>query len=183
MLPSTRNEAPFRCSISREIPHSLLSLERVLDTLYATQEVPRHTHVLSRGTPSFPPQLKKSLVFHSSSRDEGPFLCFVYKGIPTFPLHLRRRLFSPCNSRGNPGVGPLFSKTPMFPSTRDEASFPCNNSNVTPSINSQHEGRTERPVASLEMDRDPYLNSTGGLTPLFHLEREAEFHAPTRDND
>ena len=26
---------------------------------------------------------------------------------------------------------------------------------------------------------NPYLNSTGVLTPLFHLEKEAEFHAPT----
>ena len=40
ILTSTKDEALFRCGISREIPPSLLSLERVLDTLDATQEVP-----------------------------------------------------------------------------------------------------------------------------------------------
>ena len=39
VLPSMRNEALFGCDISRETPHSLLSLKRVLDTLDATQEV------------------------------------------------------------------------------------------------------------------------------------------------
>ena len=80
-----------------------------------------------------------------------------------FSPHLRRR---------------PFEKTPMSPSTRDKASFPCNNSNVTLSINSRHDGRTESPVAPLEIARDPYLNSIEGLTPLFHLDREVEVHAP-----
>ena len=40
ILPSMQDEALFCCSISREIPPSLLSLQRVLDTLDATQEVP-----------------------------------------------------------------------------------------------------------------------------------------------
>ena len=75
---------------------------------------------------------------------------------------------------------PPFEKTPMSLSTQDKASFPCKDSNVTPRINSQHEGRPESPLAPLEIDPDPYLNTTGGLTPLCHIEREAEFHAPTR---
>ena len=36
ILTSTKDEALFHCGISREIPPSLLSLERVLDTFYAT---------------------------------------------------------------------------------------------------------------------------------------------------
>ena len=84
-------EALFPWSVSREIPHSLLSLERVLDTLDATQEVPRHNRLHSRGRPCVPLQLKKSPVFPSSCRDEGPFPCFVGKGIPAFPSHLKRR--------------------------------------------------------------------------------------------
>ena len=36
-------------------------------------------------------------------------------------------------------------------------------------------------MAPLEIAPDPYLNSTGGLTPLFHFEREAEFHVSTLD--
>ena len=38
ILPSTPDEALFHCGISREIPPSHLSPERVLDTLEATQE-------------------------------------------------------------------------------------------------------------------------------------------------
>ena len=63
ILPSSWDEALFHCSISREIPPFFLSLESVLDTLAATQEVPRHTRLYSRGISSVLPQLKKSPVF------------------------------------------------------------------------------------------------------------------------
>ena len=85
------DEAFFHCGISREIPPSLLSLKRVLDTLAATQEVPRHTRLYSRGISSVLPQLKKSPVSPSSSRDEGPFPCFLGKGISAFLSHLKRK--------------------------------------------------------------------------------------------
>ena len=68
-----------------------MSLERVLDTLDATQEVPRRALPHSRVTLRVPPQLKKSPVFPSSSQDEGPLPCFVGKGIPAFPSHFKRR--------------------------------------------------------------------------------------------
>ena len=68
-----RDEALFCCGVLREISPSLLSLERVLDTLDASQEVPQHTCLHLRGTPRVPPRLNKSPVFPSSSRDEAPF--------------------------------------------------------------------------------------------------------------
>ena len=37
-------------------------------------------------------------------------------------------------------------------------------------------------MVPLEIAPNPYLNSTGGLKPLFHLEREMEFHVSTRDD-
>ena len=43
-LPSTRDEALFQSSVSRETPRSLLKCKQVLDTLDATQEGPRDTH-------------------------------------------------------------------------------------------------------------------------------------------
>ena len=42
-LPELHKGCPVPFCISREIPPSLLSLESVIDTLYATQEVPRDT--------------------------------------------------------------------------------------------------------------------------------------------
>ena len=73
ILSSMRDEALFHCGVSRKIPLSLLSLERVLDTIVASKQVPRHTCLHSRGTPMVLPQLKKSPVFPSSSRDEVHF--------------------------------------------------------------------------------------------------------------
>ena len=82
---------PFSTVASLEFPPSLLSLERVLDTLDATQEVPRHTSLHSRGTPRIPSLLKRSPSFPSSSLEEGPFTCFIGKGILAFLSHLKRR--------------------------------------------------------------------------------------------
>ena len=101
--PLTQTEALFRCSVSRGMPPSLLGLEWVLDTLEATQKVHRYNNLHSRGTPRIPPQLKKSAGFPSSSQEEGPFPCFVRKGIPGFPSHLKRvwpHLTLERNSRG-----------------------------------------------------------------------------------
>ena len=91
IFPSRRDEAVFCCGISREIPPSLLSLERVRDTIEATQKLSRHTRLYSKGPSRVPTQLRKSPGFPSSSRDEGPFNCFVGKGIPAFLSHLKRR--------------------------------------------------------------------------------------------
>ena len=72
----TRDEALFPCSDSRAIWYSLLKLKRSLESLFTTKEVPRDTRHHLRGTPSFMPQLKKSPVFPTSSRDEHRFSCF-----------------------------------------------------------------------------------------------------------
>ena len=95
-----RAEALFHCSISREIPPSLLIPKSVLDTLEATQDVPR---LHSRGTPRVPPQLKKSPGSPFSFREEGPFAYFLMEGIPGFPSHLKRwqsHLMLESNSKG-----------------------------------------------------------------------------------
>ena len=85
ILHSTQDEAPFCCGVSREIPSSLLSLERVLDTLEATQKFPdilvstseehRGSHHNSKRAPFFPP--------HLAIRVHFPF--------PTFSWQLKRR--------------------------------------------------------------------------------------------
>ena len=60
ILLSMRDEALSLRGVARESQPSFLSLERVLDTLDVTQEVPRHTHLHLKGTPCVPPQLKNS---------------------------------------------------------------------------------------------------------------------------
>ena len=90
ILPSTRDEALFCCDFSREIPPSLFSLKRDLDTLQATQEVPLHTRLHSRVAPRVLAHLQKSPGFPSSSREVGPFPCIFEKGITGFPSDVKR---------------------------------------------------------------------------------------------
>ena len=115
ILTSTRDETLFCCGVLREILPSLLSLERVLDTLDASQEIPRKTHFHSSGTPRVPPQLKKSPFFPSSSQDEGPFPCSVGNGNPVFPSHLKWRR-SQLGSRQELQGSCHNSKRPRYPS-------------------------------------------------------------------
>ena len=90
ILPLTRDEALFCCGVSSEIPPSILSLGRLLDTLGATLEFPECTSLHSRGTPMVPQQLNKSPGFPNSSREEGPFPCIFEKGIAGFPSDVKR---------------------------------------------------------------------------------------------
>ena len=175
IFPATRDEDLFLCGVSREIPPSLLSLERVLDTLEATQEVPRHTHLHSRGTLRVPPQLKKSPGFPSSSRDEVPFLCFVRKGIRRSRRTSRGsglNLTLERNSRGRATI----LKHPDVPMPSSYTSLPCTALTVTPRIDSKHDGRCDSPVAPREKATDPYANSTGNLTLLLECRRKADLH-------
>ena len=55
VLPSRRDEAHFRSGVSSLITPNLCNLQRVLHTLAATQEVPRHTRLHSRGSTRVPP--------------------------------------------------------------------------------------------------------------------------------
>ena len=55
VLPSMRDEAQFRSDVSRLIKSNLWNFQRVLHTLAATQEVPGHTRLLSRGSTRVPP--------------------------------------------------------------------------------------------------------------------------------
>ena len=123
-MSTSRVEALFCCGIKRYIQPSLLSLERVLDTLEATQEVPdislftreehQGSHHNSRRAPFFPPHLEMRVPFPASSGKES---------------HQSRR-----TSRGgglnlkverNSRVVPPFQKTPMPKSTPDTPDSPA----------------------------------------------------------
>ena len=151
ILPSMRDEALFCCGISREIPPALLNLKRVLDTIEATQEVPGHTRLHSRGTLGVLPQLKKSPGSPSSSREEGPFPCFIVEGIPAFPLHLKRKL-SPLDYREElQGSCHHFKRPPMSQCVPD-----------TP----------DSPAVTRRSPRGPTQNTTAGVTALWPLEKK-----------
>ena len=165
ILPSTRDNALFRCGVLREIPPSLLSLERVLDTLEATQEVHHNSRLHSRGTLRVPPHFKKSPGFPSSTREEGPFPCFVRKGIPAFLSHIKRRR-SPVETQEDLQGRTTIPEDPSVPIHSRYTRFPCTDSTVTLRIDSKHDGRCDSPVAPQEKATDPYVTSTGSLTPF-----------------
>ena len=81
-------DALLRCSDANESTCCLLELEKVLDTLYETPVVSPYTRPQSRGTVSFQPQVKKSPVFPSSTRDEALFHCTDPSGVPRGPSQL-----------------------------------------------------------------------------------------------
>ena len=54
VFPSRRDEAHFRRGVSRLMTPKLWNFQRVLHTLAATQEVPRHSRLHSRGSTRVP---------------------------------------------------------------------------------------------------------------------------------
>ena len=95
---SSQDETLSGYSVSREVPRSVFKVETVLGTLDVTQKVPRHTGLTReehRGSRHHSPEP----LLLSLSRQEGRFPCFVWKGHPTFPSHLRMRPVSQINSR------------------------------------------------------------------------------------
>ena len=90
VLPSRRYEAHFRWGVSRLITPKLWNFQRVLHTLAATQEVPWHTRLHSRGSTRVLPTSRGALFLPARSM-EGSFTCVFGKKFPAFPSHLKRR--------------------------------------------------------------------------------------------
>ena len=133
--PCMLEEAHLCCNISKESPHALLELERVLDTLYETPEVSPDTRPHSRGTLSFSPQVKKSVIFSSSS--EMKVDCPASSGKECQrPRRTSRRGWYLLDTGGEPGGLVTIRKPRISPSTRDQAGYPCTDSNV--SLESTH---------------------------------------------
>ena len=116
-------------------PFPLQYLKRSPMFPFETQNGTRHPLWNSGNFPTYPFPLKRNTDFPgtpqseplcpSSSRDEGRFLCFVWKGIPTFPLHLKRRPVSQWNLTGTLVGHATMPKTLISPSTWDKAYAPA----------------------------------------------------------
>ena len=106
-----------------------------------------------------PPHFKKSPDFPSSSREEYPFQCFVGKGIPAFPSHLKRRR-SQINTREELQCSCHLYKRPRFPNALQIHLTPLKLPRRTPF------GMTQ--------------NTMAGVTALWHLERKPPIPMSTR---
>ena len=75
--------------MSRLITPYLWNFQRALYTLAATQEVPRHTLLHSRGSTRVPPT-STGAPFPTPGSKGGSFPCLLGKEFPAFPSHLKR---------------------------------------------------------------------------------------------
>ena len=139
-----RDVALFHCGVSREIKPSLLSLERVLDTLDATQEFPRHTRLHSRGSTRVPPT-SRGAPFHRLAR-RGILSLSGRERIPGVPVASQEEALSTGKARGTPGSCHQSQSPPDVSVHSRENSFPCTASTFKPRIDSHHGGTWDSPV-------------------------------------
>ena len=102
VLPSRRDEAHFRLGVSRLITPNVWNFQRVLHTLTATQEVPLHTRLHSRGSTNVPPTSRGSPFPPPISR--GAILSLRGRErIPGVPVASQEEALSTGKARGTPG--------------------------------------------------------------------------------
>ena len=175
---------------------NLWKFQKVLHTLAATQEVPRHTSLHSRGSTRVSPKTRVAPFPPHSSRAGIPSLRGRER-IPSVPVASQEEVLSTGKARGTPGSC-HHSQSPLDVSVHSgESCFPCTTSTVKPRIDSHHGGTWDSHVGkpcgkaswvSLEgkprgKATDPLIHAKGSMTVLLQLGRKAHVHAPTRDED
>ena len=187
---------------------NIWNFQRVLHTLAATQEVPRHTRLHSRGSTRVPPS-SRGAPFPPHSSREGIFPCMVGKEIPAFPSHLKRRC-SPQERREElqgratipriPQISQSISGKPVFPALRRFSSRGSTHTTVArgtalweslmgkpPGIASREshisldarEGKRDTAATALEESALACPHSRRGLTPLGRLQKYPKIHVST----
>ena len=169
------------------ITPNLWNFQRVLHTLAATQEVPRHTRLRSRGSTRVPPTSRGAPCLPPSS--SGRILpCVVGKEFPAYPSHLKRRRSTQERREELQGRATIPRVPHMSQSIPGKPVFPA-----LPRLSSR--GPTHTTVARRTAlwkslvgkprakATDPLIHAKGSATLLLHLRRNAHVHAPTRDED
>ena len=129
----------------RLITPNLWNFQRVLHTLAATQEVPRHTRLHSRGSRRVPPTSRGAPFLPPSSRG-GILSLRVWERIPDVPVASEEEALSTGKARGTPGSC-HHSQSPRDVSVHSrETCFPCTASTFKPRIDSHQGGTWDSPV-------------------------------------
>ena len=180
----------------RLITCNIWNFQRVLHTLAATQEVPRHTRLHLKGSTRIPPTSRGDLFPPPTSRGGIPSLRDGER-IPGVPVASQEEALSTGKARGTPGFGHHSPSPPDVSVHFRENCFPCTASTFKPRIDSHHGGTWNSPMgktrgkASWESlvgkprgkATDPMIHAKGSVTLLLQLEWKAHVHAPTRDED
>ena len=170
--------------------------QRVLHTLAATQEVPRHTSLHSRGRTRVPPTSRGAPFPHPSSGG-GILSLRDRERIRGLPVAYQEEALSTGKARGTPGSCHHSQSPPDVSVHSRETCFPCTASTFRPRIDSHHGGTWESPVGKTRgkapweslvgkprgKATDPLNHAKGSVTLLLQLGRKAHVHAPTRYED
>ena len=126
------------------ITSNIWNFQRVLHTLAATQEVPRHTRLHSRGSTRVPPTSRGAPFPPPSSR--GGILSVRGRDrIPGIPVATQEQSFSTGKARGTPGSCHHSQRPPDVSLHSRETCFPCTASTLKPKIDSHHGGTWDSP--------------------------------------
>ena len=129
----------------RLIKSNIWNFQRVLLALAATQEVPRHTRLHSRGSTKFPPTSRGAQFPPPSSRG-GILSLRVRDRIPGLPVASQEEALSTGKARGTPGSCHHSESPPTVSVHSRETCVPCTASNFKPRIDSHQGGTWDRPV-------------------------------------
>ena len=144
VLPS-REMRPISAEAFPGYSPNLWNLLRVLHTLAATQEVPRHTRLHSRGSTKVPPTSRRAPFPPPSSRG-GILSLRGRERIPGVPVASQVQALSTGKARGTPGSCHHSQSPPDVSVHSRETCFPCTASTFKPRINSHHGGTWDSPV-------------------------------------
>ena len=127
------------------ITPNLWNFQRVLHTLAATQEVPRHTGLHSRGSTRVPPTSRGAPFLPPSSRG-GILSLHCPSRIPGVPVASQEEVLTTGKARGTPGSCHHSQSPPDISVQSRETCFPCTDSTFKSRIDSHHGGTWDSPV-------------------------------------
>ena len=171
----------------RLITSNIWNFQMVFHTLAATQEVPRHTRLHSRGSTRVRP-LPEEPRFRLLAREEGSFPCVVGKEFPAFPSHIKSRRSTQERREELQVRATIPRVTQMSQSIPGKPVFPA-----LPRVSSRGSTHTTvaRETALWESlvgkprgkAKHPLIPAKGSVTLLLQVGKKANVHAPTRDED
>ena len=174
---------------------NIWNFQRVLHTLAATQEVPRHTRLHSRGSTRVPGTSRGAPFLPPSSRG-GILSLRGRERIPGVPVESQEEALSTGKARGTPGSCHHSQSPPDAQSiTGKPVSQHC--LDFQAKDDSQHGGTWDSPVGKRRgkaswqslvgkpprKATDSWIHAKGSVTLLLQLGRKLHVHASTRDED
>ena len=132
-------------SVSRLITPNLWNFQRVLHTLAATQEVPRHTRLHSIGSTRVPP-VSRGAPFPPPRPRGGILSLRGRERIPGVPVASQEEALSTGKARGTPGSCHHSQRQPDISVHSRETCFPCTASTFKTRFDSHNGGTWDSPV-------------------------------------